>query len=113
MPSFKVQSMSALIGTTPCYRRMAATRGTEFARANLPNSHKAFAWRFRQLCGSSKSIGSKADHECIAGVASTETHMFENRINSFAPNVGPTGFTPGVFPTQSDAAAQPNPIGVQ
>ena len=39
--------------------------------------------------------------------------MFENRINSFAPNVGPTGFTPGVFPTQSDAAAQPNPIGVQ
>jgi hypothetical protein len=39
--------------------------------------------------------------------------MFENRINSFAPNVGPTGFTPGVFPAQGEAAQQPNPIGVQ
>lgn len=39
--------------------------------------------------------------------------MFENRINSFAPNVGAAGFTPGVFTTQRDAAAQPSPIGVQ
>jgi hypothetical protein len=39
--------------------------------------------------------------------------MFENRINGFAPNVGAAGFTPGVFPTQRAAAAQPNPIGVQ
>jgi hypothetical protein len=39
--------------------------------------------------------------------------MFENRINSFAPNLGAAGFTPGVFPTQREAAAKPNPIGVQ
>jgi hypothetical protein len=35
--------------------------------------------------------------------------MFEN---SFAPNVGAAGFTPGIFPTQR-AAAQPNPIAIQ
>ena len=39
--------------------------------------------------------------------------MFENRIHSFAPNTGTAGFTPGVFPTQREAAPQPNPIGVQ
>jgi len=39
--------------------------------------------------------------------------MFENRINSFAPNVGAAGFAPGVFPMQREAAPQPNPIGVQ
>ena len=39
--------------------------------------------------------------------------MFENRIHNFAPNVGAAGFTPGVFPTQREAPAQPNPIGVQ
>jgi hypothetical protein len=38
--------------------------------------------------------------------------MFENRMNSFAPNVGAVGFTPGVFSTQGEAAQQPNPIGV-
>ena len=31
--------------------------------------------------------------------------MFENRINSFAPNVGAAGFTP--------ATAQPSPIAIQ
>ena len=39
--------------------------------------------------------------------------MFENRINSFAPNVGAAGFTPGVFPLQRAATAQPNPIAIQ
>ena len=39
--------------------------------------------------------------------------MFENRINSFAPNVGATGFTPGVFPLQRAATAQPSPIAIQ
>ena len=39
--------------------------------------------------------------------------MFENRINSFAPNVGAAGFAPGVFPTQRTAAAPPNPIAIQ
>ena len=39
--------------------------------------------------------------------------MFENRINSFAPNLGVAGFTPGVFPTQSAPAAQPNPVAIQ
>ena len=39
--------------------------------------------------------------------------MFENRVNSFAPIVGAAGFTPGVFPPQPDATAQPNPIAVQ
>jgi hypothetical protein len=39
--------------------------------------------------------------------------MFENRINSFAPNMGSAGFTPGVFPMQNAATAQPNPIAIQ
>jgi len=40
--------------------------------------------------------------------------MFENRINSFAPNVGAAGFTPGVFPMQGGGGtAQPNPIAIQ
>ena len=39
--------------------------------------------------------------------------MFENRINSFAPNVGAAGFTPGVFPVQTAATAQPSPIAIQ
>ena len=39
--------------------------------------------------------------------------MFENRINYFAPNVGAAGFTPGVFPLQRAATAQPNPIAIQ
>ena len=40
--------------------------------------------------------------------------MFENRMNSFVPNVGPATFTPGVFPAmRASAAACPNPIGVQ
>ena len=39
--------------------------------------------------------------------------MFEKHINSFAPNMGAAGFTPGVFPTQRETPPQPNPIGVQ
>jgi hypothetical protein len=39
--------------------------------------------------------------------------MFENRINSFAPNMGAAGFTPGVFPMQHAATAQPNPLAIQ
>jgi hypothetical protein len=39
--------------------------------------------------------------------------MFENRINSFAPNVGAAGFTPGVFPMQGGATAKPSPIAIQ
>ena len=39
--------------------------------------------------------------------------MFENRINSFVPNVGAAGFTPGVLPIQTAATAQPSPIAIQ
>ena len=39
--------------------------------------------------------------------------MFENRMNSFAPNMGVAGFSPGFFPIQNAAAAQPNPIAIQ
>ena len=39
--------------------------------------------------------------------------MFENRINSFAPNMGAAGFAPGVFPMQTAATTQPSPIAIQ
>ena len=42
------------------------------------------------------------------------TPMFENRINSFVPNVGGPAFTPGVFPAmRENAATKPSPMGVQ
>jgi hypothetical protein len=40
--------------------------------------------------------------------------MFENRINGFMPNVGPSSFTPGVFASQREReAASRSPMAVQ
>ncbi len=37
--------------------------------------------------------------------------MFESPINNFAPNMGTTGFSPGVFPNQcTSPAAHPSAI---